>query len=53
MNSALDNWLSGLLVLHKLKHFLRGKEDIKRKKSWMNFVSSVSIFSLGHTFALK
>ena len=26
-------------VLHKLKHFLRGKQDIKRKNSVMKFVS--------------
>ena len=28
INSAFDYSLSGLLVLHKLKHFLRGKQDI-------------------------
>ena len=28
MNSAFDYSLSGLLVLHKLKHFLRVKQDI-------------------------
>ena len=50
MNSTFEYSLSGLLVLHKLKHFVRGKQDIKRKKSVMNFVRSVIIFSLGDTF---
>ena len=49
MNSVFDYSLSGLLVLHKLKHFLSGKQDIPRKF----FVSSGLIFSLGDTFFLN
>ena len=33
MNSVIDYSLSGLLVLHKLKHFLCGLSKIFREKS--------------------
>ena len=47
MNSEFDYLLSSLLVLHKLKHFLIGKQNIQLKKSVLNFERSGIIFSLG------
>ena len=41
LKSAFDYSWSCLLVLHKLKHFWGGKQDIKRKNSVIKFVSSV------------
>ena len=50
MNSPFDYLLNGLLDLNKLNHFLRRKQDIKRKNSVIKFVSSVVVFSFGDTF---
>ena len=53
INSAFDFSLSGLEVFHKLKHFLRGMEDISRNNTLRNFISSVLNFSLGDNFFLN
>ena len=45
MNSVFDYSFSGLQI-KQIKTFLRGKQDIWRKNSVMNFIRSVIIFSL-------